>query len=49
MCWSSKNYTIEINNFKDSIITIFIVIDNFYQGVTSAHIKNYRNIDKAII
>lgn len=44
-----KDYTIEINNLKDFITVIFVIIDDFYHKVTPAHIKNRRNIDKAIM
>lgn len=44
-----KDYTIEINNLKDFITVTFVIIDDFYHKVTPAHIKNRRNIDKAIM
>lgn len=44
-----KDYTIEIDNLKDFITVTFVIIDDFYHKVTPAHIKNRRNIDKAIM
>lgn len=44
-----KDYTIEINNLKDFITVTFVIIDDFYHKVTPAHIKNRRNINKAIM
>ncbi len=44
----NKNSDILINNLKDFITVTFVIIDDFYEKVTPAYIKNYRNIDKPI-
>ncbi len=45
----NKNSTITINNLKDFITVIYVIIDDIYQKVTPAYIKYRRNIDKAIM
>lgn len=45
----NKNSNILINDLKDFVTVTFVIIDDFYQKVTSTHIKNRRNIDKAIM
>ncbi|WP_461612609.1 hypothetical protein [Clostridium sp. Marseille-QA1073] len=43
----NKNSTITINNLKDFITVIYVIIDDIYQKVTPAYIKYRRNIDKS--
>ncbi len=45
----NKNSTITINNLKDFITVIYVIIDDIYQKVIPAYIKYRRNIDKAIM
>jgi isopropylmalate/homocitrate/citramalate synthase len=45
----SKDFNITISNLKDFVTVTFVIIDDFYHKVTPAHVKNRRNIDKAII
>lgn len=44
-----NNSNITISNLKDFITVTFVIIDDFYHKVTPAHIKNRRNIDKAVM
>lgn len=45
----NNDSTITISNLKDFITVTFVIIDDFYHKVTPAHIKNRRNIDKAVM
>ncbi|KYH25290.1 hypothetical protein CLTEP_28070 [Clostridium tepidiprofundi DSM 19306] len=45
----NKNSITTINNLKDFITVVFVIIDDIYHGITPAHIKFRRNIDKAIM
>ncbi|NRT77888.1 hypothetical protein BJV41_002370 [Clostridium beijerinckii] len=45
----NKNSNTLINDLKDFVTVTFVIIDDFYQKVAPIHIKNSRNIDKAII
>ena len=46
----TNKYTIkEINDLKDIITVIFVLIDDIYQEVTPTHIKERRNIKDAIL
>jgi hypothetical protein len=45
----SKDFNITISNLKDFVTVTFVIIDDFYHKVTPAHVKNRRNIDKAIM
>lgn len=45
----NKIYTTTISNLKDFIAVTYVIIDDIYQKVTPVHIKNRRNIDKAIM
>ncbi|OCL26218.1 transposase [Orenia metallireducens] len=49
MLESNNYYTIEIENLRDFITIIYVIIDDIYQEVTPTHIKERRNIDKAIL
>jgi len=42
-------YNTSIDNLKDFIIVTFVIIDDIYQKVTPAYIKNRKNIDSAIL
>jgi len=42
-------YNTSIDNLKDFIIVSFVIIDDIYQKVTPAYIKNRKNIDSAIL
>lgn len=45
----NMNSNITLSNLKDFITATYVIIDDFYQKVTPAHIKNRRNIDKSIM
>lgn len=45
----NKNSNILINDLKDFVTVTYVIVDDFYQKVTPTHIKNRRNIDKAIM
>lgn len=42
-------YTTEIENLRDFITIIYVIIDDIYQEVTPTYIKERRNISKAIL
>lgn len=50
MLVSLKNYSIkEIENFKDLVTIIYVIIDDIYQDVTPTYTKNRRNVDDSIL
>jgi hypothetical protein len=45
-----KTYSIkEIEDFKDLVTIVYIIIDDIYQEITPTHIKNRQNVDYSIL
>jgi hypothetical protein len=45
----NKYFTKEIKDLKDFVTVIYVIVDDIYQEIVPAHIKNHKNIEYSIL